>query len=633
MKNMRKVIGFLVSTVFLVIVGGACGGGAAGKYIIGGTVTGLTGTLVMQCNGADDLTVTADGAFAFATALADKTAYTVTVLTQPATQTCTVVNGTGTLGGADVTDVTVTCSVNAYTVGGTVTGLSGTLILQNNGADDLTVTADGAFTFATAVAGGSGYAVTVSSRPIVQNCPVTNGSGTMSGANVTDVTVDCSNKAWKHPSDLTDSISPPGYDAYDVRVAMKGEVGNAVIVWHQDNGTTDQIFMSEFLNGVWTHPADETDDISPGDTYAEYPEVAMDESGDALIVWNQDDGTGTYRIYMSEYRNGSWTHPSGLSDYISPDTPVDSGGFYPQVAMDDNGNAIIVWEQPDGANSQIFMSEYRNGSWTHPADTNTNISTDGFGAYEPRVAMDNNGNAIIVWHQSDGANAQLFKSEYRNGSWTYPADENDNISPDGQNVSSYYEVAMGDNGNAIIVWRQRDGTYDRIYRSEYRGGSWTHPLNINDNLGFGNYHAYLPDVAMDANGDTILIWKQSDGSDYQLYKSEYRNGSWTPPADINDYISFSGSPLGYPYVAMDDNGQAIIAWDQDHPTDGYGYVYKSEYRGGSWTHPTSIDDYISPAGDNCSMMDIAMDPNGDAIIVWDQYDGAGIGQIFMSEFR
>ncbi|MCP5032218.1 MAG: 3-carboxymuconate cyclase, partial [Actinomycetia bacterium] len=130
------------------------------SYTIGGSVSGLTGTLVLQNNGGDDLILTADGAFTFATALADGSAYDVTVLTQPAGQICTITTGSGTLAGADVTNVAANC-VSMYTIGGTVSGLSGTLVLQNNGGDDLTLTADGAFTFATALADGSAYDVTV----------------------------------------------------------------------------------------------------------------------------------------------------------------------------------------------------------------------------------------------------------------------------------------------------------------------------------------------------------------------------------------------------------------------------------------------------------------------------------------
>jgi hypothetical protein len=123
----------------------------------------------------------------------------VTVFTQPTTppQTCSVTGGTGSSITANVTSVTVTCSTNTVTatIGGTVSGLvTGTsVILQDNGGDSLTVTANGAFTFKTAVTGPTdAYAVTVLTQPTSPNqiCTVTNGSGTAS-ANVTNVAVNC----------------------------------------------------------------------------------------------------------------------------------------------------------------------------------------------------------------------------------------------------------------------------------------------------------------------------------------------------------------------------------------------------------------------------------------------------------
>ena len=168
------------------------------SFTVGGTVSGLSGSgLVLQNNSGDDLAITGNGPFTFATALDDVSAYAVTVLTQPTSpnQTCTVTNGSGTLSGADVTDVQITCVTDTFTVGGNVSGLNGTgLVLQNNGGDDLPITADGPFAFATPLDDGSDYAVTVLNQPVTardQQCTVVNGSGTLMGADATDVAVQC----------------------------------------------------------------------------------------------------------------------------------------------------------------------------------------------------------------------------------------------------------------------------------------------------------------------------------------------------------------------------------------------------------------------------------------------------------
>ena len=70
----------------------------------------------------------------------------MTVKTNPSGQTCTVSSGSGTVGSANVTNVAVTCTTStggSYTVGGTVSGLSGTVVLQDNGGDNLSVARTG----------------------------------------------------------------------------------------------------------------------------------------------------------------------------------------------------------------------------------------------------------------------------------------------------------------------------------------------------------------------------------------------------------------------------------------------------------------------------------------------------------
>jgi len=110
--------------------------------------------------------------------------------------------------------------VTEHTVGGTVSGLTGTLTLQNNGGDDLDVSADGSFTFATALSDGSAYAVTILAQPAGQTCEVTNGSGTISGADVTTVVVDC----------MTPPPPPPPAAPEYVDVPTLDRLGMAVLV-------------------------------------------------------------------------------------------------------------------------------------------------------------------------------------------------------------------------------------------------------------------------------------------------------------------------------------------------------------------------------------------------------------------
>jgi len=95
-------------------------------------------------------------------------------------------------------DSDLALSTSTYTVGGTVSGLTGSdLVLLyasgNNVSSSLTISSSGSFTFAPQVANGTAYSISVESQPVnpAQICMVTNGSGTLAGSSVTNVLVSC----------------------------------------------------------------------------------------------------------------------------------------------------------------------------------------------------------------------------------------------------------------------------------------------------------------------------------------------------------------------------------------------------------------------------------------------------------
>lgn len=167
----------------------ACGGE------IGGTVTGL-GTersLTLLNNGSDSLTLTSNGPFAFVDLLEAKSAYAVTVMTQPAGQLCEVGNASGvTNEQADSIDtVRVTCT-NSASLGGAVSGLAvGTAVTLGNGTSRLQLASNGAFAFPGTVTAGTAYNVIVVTPPFGATCTVVNGAGTFVVDVATNIQVTC----------------------------------------------------------------------------------------------------------------------------------------------------------------------------------------------------------------------------------------------------------------------------------------------------------------------------------------------------------------------------------------------------------------------------------------------------------
>jgi hypothetical protein len=479
-------------------------------------------------------------------------------------------------------------------------------------------------------------------------------------------------KAWHHPASLVDNISPDSSSASNPQAAMDNS-GNTIVAWVQSDGANNQIYKSEYRNGLWTHPTTSADHVSPAGFAADYPSVAMDNNGNALVVWRQFDDSFACAgdcpsAYKSEFRNGAWSAPSSAGD-LGVTNPY---AFPPHASMDDNGNALIVWSQyTDGVNDGIFMSKYGNGVWTRPTSTTDHINPAGRSDKNPQVAMDNHGNAIIVWQQYDGAFTQIYKSEYRGGGWTHPTNlATDHISPDGQNAYSP-QVAMDDLGNAVIVWTQNyattvgcgsmgtPGPCSAVFMSEYRSSVWSSPTSTTQHISPSATDATAgsPTVAMDGSGNAIITWAQSNNLSqcaigpaifdrcFNIFKSEYRNSVWTHPTSTTQFINPSGTGItaSAPQVRMDRKGDAIIAWSgyDSNTAECFGVmpcsqVFKSEYRNNAWMHPAGLTDNISPDGQPVGWVGLAMGNNGDAVIVWPEADGISSPTrylIFKSEYR
>ncbi len=194
---------------------------SANNYTVGGTVSGLNsgGQFTLQNNGSNTLPVTSNGSFQFTTPIAFNSSYNVTVGAQPTGQTCTVMNGSGAAIVSNVTNVSVVCAANTFTIGGTLSGLgaSDQVTLLDNGGNSLTLTANGPYAFTTPVALNSGYNVTVGTQPVGQMCSVSNGNGLATVANITNVNVLCST------------------DTYTIGGAVSG-LGTGLQVTLDDNG-------------------------------------------------------------------------------------------------------------------------------------------------------------------------------------------------------------------------------------------------------------------------------------------------------------------------------------------------------------------------------------------------------------
>jgi hypothetical protein len=524
---------------------------AVTTYTVGGTVSGLSGSVVLQDNGGDNLTVNGNGSFTFATPVVSGSSYSVTVLTNPNGQSCSVANGSGTVS-ANVTSVSVTCTTNpvytplatdnfnqangpvnsnwtaisdgpmvinnkliqggnsgttgeirtaetyssnqysqiqvastptgtqwistavraqaggqnayvglyyanygypelmlfkrvggawtqlgstyatgtiaagtqltvsaagsnisfaenattvisaqdasitggapaimaygqtsagpwaggnislsTYTVGGTVSGLSGSVVLQDDGADNITVNANGSFTFPTPLAAGSNYSVAVASNPAGQSCLVANGAGTIS-ANVTNVSVTCTAGSGTAATDNFNQANGP-VDSNWTAISDGPMVINNKLIQGGTSGSTGEIRTAE------TYPSNQYSQIQVASTPAGAQWIAtavrVQAAGQNAYVGLYYGNNGSPELMLFKRLNGSWT---ALGSYASGALPA--GTILRLTAV---GNTIALLENTTVAVSATDSSL----TWGAPGimaygQTNAGTWTGGLAGFE-----------------------------------------------------------------------------------------------------------------------------------------------------------------------------------------------------------------------------------------------------------
>ena len=306
----------------------------------------------------------------------------------------------------------------SYTIGGTVTGLASSpvplstpLILQNNGGDNLTISANEAFTFATAVTSTSTtsatYNVTILAQPFPQTCTITGGSGTAS-SNVTSVVVSCSSSSTSAyvvnksgtvsqypigangalPTTAASSVATGTYP-YSIAVVPSGLY--AYVANDIGNNVSEYTISSGVLT-LNTSTANSTGTVNAG---LNPVSVTVDPTGQYAYVANYGDGT------VSQYTidTPSSLTPGALAPMSAPTVLVGSNPISVTVAP--SGSHVYVANYSSGASAGT-VSEYSIGTGGALAT----IGTVGTGKNPSSVTVDPSGQYAYVANLGDGTVSQ-----------------------------------------------------------------------------------------------------------------------------------------------------------------------------------------------------------------------------------
>lgn len=340
--------------------------------------------------------------------------------------------------------------------------------------------------------------------------------------------------------------------------------------------------------------------ISQSGQEASGQQVAFDQDGDAVAVWQQSTGAQTVIVASARPAGGTFSTPQTLSD-------PNAYSMSPDVAADAQGDAVAVWLHFDGANARVQAAYRPAGGSFGPPQT---LSTAGYEAREPRVTMNAAGEAILVWSLSSGLTEEIqVSSAAPGGTFGEPVDLTGFTS-----VASVPQVALDSHGDAIAVWDDWDGANIRIQDDVRPAGAG---FGTPQYLSPAGENADTPQVAFDSGGDALAVWR-FDGSPASTVQGAYR------PADgefgtAQTVSAPSSQPAQSPQVAFDGQGDGVVAWQQ---SDGSELRVHASVRSPGTTGTFALQTTLDPGGREAYEPQIAGDGLSGTIVSWKTFNGA-----------
>ena len=386
--------------------------------------------------------------------------------------------------------------------------------------------------------------------------------------------------------------------------------GNALVLWFQgvrDSGSGWILFAVRYTAGTgWETP---TAVSTGGSVNRGSASMAMDGQGNALVVWTEGDESAAV-IRTNRYTTGSgWGTPRRV--------PTEEGSSLgsPDLAVDNKGNAVVVWRQKfeaAGAFSfDVWGVYYEHGvGWGEPELIDRESRTL---AAPPRVVANDAGDAVAVWRKGSEARFDICASVFRAGVGWGAVEYVQKKPAEGGCCT----LAMDGMGSAVVLWSQYERASVTMWANHWvRGEGWGAAQMIQvDDKG----DAQSPSVAADATGNAMAVWRQDDGVWASVWAARYiQSVGWQKAERMESCIA---GDADVPDVAVDERGNALAVWRQKKGV--YEHIWASRYVAGEgWGAPEEIGFFEgSERAEDAERPHVRMDQSGNAIVVWRQFDG------------
>jgi hypothetical protein len=580
-----------------------------GVNSISGSVSGNQPGLVLQTNQGSSITVSNEGSFSFSGVTQSDVIYDLSINNHPDGQTCTV-NGY-----SSFTSFEIQCVNNQ--IGGSIDNLNGTLILQNQAGDLLTISSQSNYVFEESFNFAQNYQIVISSQPFGQECSMNNSEGIfINNINTADIT--CVDAIPQFELGLS------GLDVQDKQLQA---------AWESFTGATHyELRVNEDGASGFSLLASTT-----GLSYTEYKFPVhlahWDAASYQLAACNQERCISSTERLLT----------SGLS--TSAEKRIGNTGATDKVAVSGDGNTIAFF-RPD--HSGIDVYRYQDNAWL--VDSNIYFFSPGIEIDQLDDVQLNNDGTIIAYKFRE-----RIDFVYRNRVGVYSANGSDWVEEsvfDTINASDYiYDVALSSDGTTLAF-----NSADTIQIYYNNGAGWSLQDSIATPGNAGSLYRFA--LSLNADGSTLAAGYPAESSNAQgidgnsndtsspssgaVYVYQRNNSVWEQQAyikasnaegiDQDDQfgdqfgraIDISGDGNSIIVGARgEDSNSALINGDQaDNSASFAGAAYVFSRSNGQWTQDAYIKASNADQGDEFGYA-VSISGNGQYLAIGAPQENSG----------
>jgi hypothetical protein len=365
-----------------------------------------------------------------------------------------------------------------------------------------------------------------------------------------------------------------------------------------------------------------------------WPEIAVDTLGNSSITWCGSDGNDREVYWVRVDASGT---PGTVQKISTHQDNISNDDWYPQISVDVSGNSYITWHCFHGDRCDIYWTKVDAfGTSGQVLNISGDIGCPECDNWNPRIAVDTMKNSYITWERFDGNDSDIFWAKI-DAEGVLGMTQKISTHPDNTGYSDIKpQIAVDISGNSYVVWHGCDkencweepGDFEiywvRIDASGIHGMVQKIPPTNPDNI---NTSDEIPQIAVDASGNSYVVWSGIEKSGYNLYwvkidasdvvgtiqKISTQSGS----TDYNDL---------YPQIAVDSSGNSYIAWESFDGDDSDIYWVKID-PAGIVGAVQRISNYSGSTAFDDSGPSIAVDALGNSYVTWTSYN-RGIAEQF-----